>query len=302
MNRRDFLGRSLVIGGPLAMLGMLKGCAQEGAGVAAAGHARFDVVARDATVPIADGVPMQAWTFNGTVPGPVLRMRQGDTAEVNFSNQGHMGHSLDLHAAHVDPAQAFRDIDPGQAVSYRFRARWPGAFLYHCGTRPVMLHIGAGMYGALIVDPREPLPPAREFVLVYSEFYLRKQGQSYLPDFEAMREDQPGYAAFDGRAFRYRDAPLKVRRGERVRFYVVNAGPRGSCAFHVIGMVFDKVYPGAPPDGAIAGVSTHSVPPGGGAVFELQADVAGTFPFVNHDVGHGDLGAFGLLVVEERHA
>lgn len=258
----------------------------------------FRLEARDAEVVIAGDVRMRAWTFNGTVPAPMLRARVGDTVRVTFTNRGTMPHSIDFHAARIDWKTAFRTIAPGQSLEFTFKPRYAGAFLYHCGTPPVLLHMGSGMYGALVVDPIEPLPEAREFVLVYSEFYVRKVGASWRPDYPRMLTGQADYAAFNGRAFQYRESPLRVRLGERVRIYLVNAGPRRECAFHVIGQQFDTLYPASPPQGALHGVQTYAVPPGGGAVFEILAEEPGTFPFVNHDVGHGDQGALGLLIVE----
>lgn len=259
---------------------------------------KVELTAMEATVPLGEGKHYQAWTFNGTVPGPVVRVREGDTLHVTFTNRAHMGHSLDMHAARVDPSVAFRTIDPGESLEMAFKPRYAGAFLYHCGTQPVLMHIGAGMFGAIIVDPREPLPPAREYVLVYNEYYVREASGLWLPDYDGMRNREPNFAAFNGKPFGYRDAPLRAKVGERVRFYLVNAGPRHSCAFHIVGLQLDTVYPAAPPDGALRGVSTYSVPPGGGAIVEVVADVPGHFPFVNHDVGHGDEGAFGVLQVE----
>jgi len=252
------------------------------------------LIAHDKTVTIADGVHMRAWTFNGTVPAPTWHVRVGDTVQVTFTNRGTMPHSIDFHAATADWKTAFRSIPPGRSLSYTFRPRYAGAFLYHCGTLPVLLHMGSGMYGAIIVDPIQPLPRAREFVLVYSEFYVGKDG---TPDYQRMLNGQADYAAFNGRAFQYRTNPLRVRPGERLRFYVVNAGPRDECDFHVIGMQLDTVYPGSPPLGALHGLQTYAIPPGGGAVIEVKANLPGTFPFVNHEVGHGDLGGVGLLEV-----
>lgn len=260
-------------------------------------HVSLRMVAMDREVTVAPGVRMRAWTFNGTVPAPTWHVRVGDTVHVTFTNRGSMPHSIDFHAARTDWKTSFRTIPPGKSLSFTFRPQYAGAFLYHCGTPPVLLHIGSGMYGALIVDPIKPLPKARELVLVYSEFYLRKSPGVAQPDYAKMLAAQPDYAAFNGRAFQYQSAPIHVKRGERVRIYLVNAGPRRECAFHIIGQQFDTVYPAAPPEGALHGLQTYAVPPGGGAIFDLQADQAGTFPFVNHDVGHGDSGAIGLLDV-----
>jgi nitrite reductase (NO-forming) len=283
------------------------------------GH-EFNFVARDATVAISSDAALRAWTFNGTVPGPVLHVRQGDTVRINLKNEGATAHSIDLHSAEIDPGTAFRSIAPGESLSYTFTPRYAGAFLYHCGTSPILLHIGSGMYGAIIVDPLTPLPPAREFVLVHSSFYVNKpqdgadsglnqkgsgaaagaQGSVtvYDPSFRKMLYSFPDYTAFNGYSYQYRLEPIRVKRGERVRFYVVNAGPTQDCAFHLVGGIFDTVYLGAPPGNTINGVQTFEVPAGGGMIFESMADIPGSFPFVNHKSGHGDKGATGLLVVE----
>ncbi|MFW6201877.1 MAG: multicopper oxidase domain-containing protein, partial [Gemmatimonadota bacterium] len=128
--------------------------------------------ATEVPVRIGPNVVVAAWTFEDDVPGPILHVRQGDTVEFTLTNEGDVPHSMDFHAAQVNPETAFRSVPRGESVSFTFRPRYPGAFMYHCGTAPVLMHIGTGMYGAIIVDPPEPLPPAREFVLVHSEYYL----------------------------------------------------------------------------------------------------------------------------------
>jgi nitrite reductase (NO-forming) len=163
----------------------------------------------------------------------------------------------------------------------------------------VLLHIGSGMYGAIIVDPPAPLPPAKEFVLVQSEFYVGKDGAGNPSlDYQRMLSTMPDYVAFNGIAGQYQAEPIVVQKGDRVRFYVVSAGPTHPCNFHIVGEQFDVVYLGAPPGNPLRGVQTFSVPPGGGMVFELDCDVAGEFPFVNHGFGHGQKGAIGILVVQ----
>jgi nitrite reductase (NO-forming) len=207
---------------------------------------------------------------------------------------------MDFHCALVNPKTAFRSVAHGQSVSFSFTLRHPGAFLYHCGTPPILMHIGAGMFGAIIVDPATPLAPAKEFVLVQSEFYLNepKNGVAAF-SYTKMLTNAPDIVAFNGRPSQYHDAPLRVKRGDRVRFYVVTAGPTHPCFFHVVGQQFETVYLGAPPQNAMHGIQTFSVPPGGGMIFEFTADIAGEFPFVNQGFGHGQKGATGLLVVEE---
>jgi len=260
---------------------------------------RVHMKAQDAPVCIRPGTVVSAWTFNGDVPGPVVHVRQGDTIEFTLTNEAMMPHSMDFHCAQIDPNTAFRSVMRGQSVSFSFTPRYPGAYLYHCGTPPILMHIGYGMYGAIIVDPLTPLPPAKEFVLVQSEFYLDepKNGVAAF-DYKKMLSAAPDIVAFNGRPAQYQDAPIRVKRGDRVRFYVVCAGPTQECFFHVVGQQFETVYLGPPPENALRGIQTFSVPPGGGMIFEFTADLAGAFPFVNHGFGHGQKGAAGLLVVE----
>ena len=155
------------------------------------------------------------------------------------------------------------------------------------------------MHGAIIVSPRELLPPAKEFVIVQSEFYLATAANGVRAfDYQKMLSTLPDYVMFNGRPNQYIKDPLRVKVGDRVRFWVVNAGPTHPCNFHVVGEQFDTVYLGAPPGSAIRGVQTWDVPPGGGMCFELVCDVPGEFPFVNHGFGHGQKGGIGFLVVE----
>lgn len=260
---------------------------------------RIKFTAQEVPVRVADDAVIAAWTFDGDIPGPTLHVKQGDTVEFTLLNLGSIPHSMDFHAAQIDPKIAFRSVAPGQPVSYTFRARFPGAFLYHCGTSPVLMHIGSGMVGAVIVDPPSPLPPAKEFVLVQSEYYLGAASAGVMPfDYTKMLATVPDYVVFNGRPGQYMTAPLKAKVGDRVRFYVVNAGPTHPCNFHVVGEQFDTVYLGAPPGVPLRGVQTFAVAPGGGMVFEMLVDIAGEFVFVNHGFGHGQKGAIGILSVE----
>lgn len=256
--------------------------------------------AREVPVRISPNAVIAAWTFEGDVPGPILHVREGDTVEFTLTNEGDIAHSMDFHAAQVDPKIAFRSISKGQSVSYTFKPRFAGAFMYHCGTGPVLMHIGSGMYGAIIVSPRAALPPAKEFVLVHSEYYLGDADAGIIPlDYRKMMTTLPDHVVFNGRPDQYVQQPIKVKVGDRVRFYVVAAGPTHACNFHVVGEQFDTVYLGAPPSGAVRGAQTFAVPPGGGMIFDMIADIPGEFPFVNHGFGHGQKGAIGFLVVEE---
>jgi nitrite reductase (NO-forming) len=265
----------------------------------ASGRLELNWHAREVPLRISDDTVVAAWTFEGDIPGPIVHCRVGDTVEFTLTNDVDVPHSMDFHSAQIDPREAFRSVAKGQSVSYTFGPRWAGAFMYHCGTAPVLMHIGAGMYGAMIVSPREPLPAAREFVLVQSEFYLADAANGVRAfDYQKMLTTMPDFVAFNGRPNQYLAAPIRVKVGDRVRFWVVSAGPTHPSHFHVVGEQFDTMYLGAPPGTPIRGVQTFSVPAGGGMCFELVCDVAGEFPFVNHGFGHGQKGAIGILLVE----
>lgn len=269
------------------------------------------------TIEIAEGVTYDGWTFGGTVPGPVLRVRQGDTVRVTLVNESPMGHSIDLHSARIPMNEAFRTIGPDEELTFEFVARDAGAFMVHCGTPPVLLHIMQGMYLAIVVDPEDGwgTEADKEFVLVQSEFYpasssILPTGSAYAggseelpaqPDFEAARSRDARYVTFNGKAFQYKDHPLTADVGDRVRFFVVNAGPNLASEFHVVGAVFDRVYADGDPEHALEGVQTYGVPAGGGAVFETVFESgesgAGVYAFVTHAFADADKGAVGLIRV-----
>jgi len=257
---------------------------------------RFEV--KQARLAIAPGVAYDAWTFDGRVPGPTLRVRQGDTVDFTLVNHGMMPHSIDFHAAQIAPSRVYRNVMPGDSIEFRWSPQVPGAFLYHCGTAPVAMHIANGMYGALIVDPAQPLPPAREFVFVQGEWYTMpgadKSGSLQL-DWNKLLSGAPDYVTFNGIAHQYADHPVSVRAGELLRFYVVDAGPNRISAFHVVGAIFSKVYPDGVAAHAWEGVQTATVPPGGGMVFETRLAEPGTYPFVTHAFADATNGAVGML-------
>jgi len=257
-------------------------------------HVRISI--SHAKITIANGVTYDAWTFDGRVPGPVIRVTEGDTVDFTLVNHAPMPHSLDFHAAEIAPSRAYVNLLPKDSLNYRFVARVPGAFMYHCGTAPVALHIANGMYGAIIVDPRQGRSPAREFVLVQSEFYTKVLPDSTRTiDWDKLLGLAPDYVVFNGREAEYAHHPIDVRVGERLRMYVVNAGPNRFSAFHVVGAIFDRVYL----DGSLAhpleGVQTVTVPVGGGAIFETQLVEAGTYPFVSHAFADATKGAVGMF-------
>jgi nitrite reductase (NO-forming) len=277
------------------------------AAVAPAAHARikeFRIPITHDTIEIADGVKYAGWTFGGTVPGPVIRVREGDLVKVRLVNTSPMPHSIDFHAARIPMNVAFKTIAAGDSISFEFTAGDPGAYMVHCGTPPVLLHIMQGMYLAIIVDPAGGWPGAvdREFVIVQSEFYPAQEGGPVRgPDFQAALDRRATYVTFNGKAFQYQQTPLQVNVGDRVRLFVVNAGPSLPSEFHVVGTVFDRVYPDGNPGNALESVQTWSVPAGGGAVFETvfdrDASGEGLYAFVSHAFADATKGAVGVIRV-----
>lgn len=257
------------------------------------------------TIEIADGVSYEGWTFGGTVPGPVMRVREGDLVRITLVNESPMPHSIDFHSARIPMNEAYRTIAPGEELEFEFVARDPGAYLVHCGTPPVTMHLMQGMYMAFIVDPKGGwgTEADKEFVLVQSEFYARDGGNggARQPDWTAAMDKKASHVVFNGRAFQYKQHPLEVDVGDRVRLFVVNAGPSFRSDFHVVGAVFDRVYPDGNPDNVLESVQTWSVPAGGGAVFETVfeegASGEGVYAFVTHAFADAEKGAVGLIRV-----
>ena len=259
---------------------------------------RVELHARRATVEVAPGVRQRMWTFNGTAPGPTLRGKVGDVFVITLVNDDEMGHSIDFHAGALAPDRPMRTLDPGERLVYRFRAERAGAWLYHCGTAPMLQHIGNGMYGAVVVDPPELPEVDHEYLLLSSELYLDTPGSA--EQLAAMRRGAPDAWAFNGVAFQYREAPLTVRAGERTRFWVVAAGPGDGVSFHIVGTVFDTVYKEGSyllrPDDP-GGSQALDLAPAQGGFVETTFPEAGHYTFVDHDMVHADSGAHGTVEV-----
>jgi nitrite reductase (NO-forming) len=259
---------------------------------------RVTMVAQDKQIQVAPGVTQDMWTFNGQVPGPTLRGHVGDLFIVTLVNHSNMGHSLDFHAA-SQPMEAMRTIGPGQSMTERFRARYAGIFLYHCGTAPTLEHLANGMFGAVIIDPPHLAPVSHEFLIEQSELYLGPQGRS--GDYTKMLRGQPDAVVFNEYANQYLFSPLRVRAGQRVRIWVLDAGPSDDSAFHVVGAQFDTVFnngayllqPGDPADGA---AQTLNLMPGEGGFVEFTVPAAGMYEMVDHHFDHAATGAAGYLV------
>ena len=259
---------------------------------------RVELRATDRELEVAPGVRQTMWTFGGSVPGPVLRGRVGDVFVITLVNDTTMGHGIDFHAGSLAPDVPMRTIQPGERLTYRFTAEHAGAWLYHCSTMPMLQHIANGMYGAVIIDPPN-LPRAdREYVLVQGELYLGTPGSS--AQVGKMRDGRPDAWMFNGTAAGYDHAPLTARTGDRVRVWVVDAGPSSSTAFHIVGAQFDTLYK----EGAYllrkndpGGAQILDLAPGQGGFVETVVPEAGHYPFVDHDMRHGESGAHGILKV-----
>lgn len=258
-------------------------------------------------IEIRPGVKYLAWTFGNMVPGPIIHIRQGDTVDFSLTNRtgetasitDPMPHSIDFHAAMVAPSDKYRSIYPGQTIRFRWVANYPGVFMYHCGTPRVFYHLIAGMYGAVVVDPKGGWPDEvdRQYVLIQSEFYTKSDGvHPYLvPDLDQAFKRQPTYVAFDGEVGKLVKHPLIAKAGERVRLYVLNVGPTDPASFHVIGTLMDKVYLDGNPANELRGMQTVLLGVSSGAVCEFVVPEAGMYTFVDHDFAFASLGALGKI-------
>jgi nitrite reductase (NO-forming) len=262
--------------------------------------ANVHLVLKDVTVQIAPGVSYSSWAFAGGAPGPVIHVRQGQTVKITLTNGGAIAHSVDFHAARIAPNIAFRDVDPGESLTYTFRATDPGVFMYHCGTKPVLAHIANGMYGAIVVSPTKPLPKAdREYVLVSSEWYLNSPGleKPASLDMAKAHGQLPDWVTWNGYAGQYVKHPLTANPGETVRFWVVAAGPSFDTDFHVVGTILNRAWVNGDMTQSQRNVQTVPVAAGGGGVFDVKIDDPGLYPFVSHSFASVDLGQVGLLKV-----
>jgi len=254
----------------------------------------------DRVVSIAPGIHYRAWTFGMTAPGPTIHVRQGQKVEVTLTNNAMMPHSVDFHAAQVAPNVDFADVAPGASKTFSFVASVPGAFMYHCGTAPAFEHIANGMYGAIVVEPKNMPPVQHQYVLVSSEWYLNTPGTGRPANLDVTKAEQmtPDWVTFNGYAAQYKTHPLTSKPGQTVRFWVVDAGPSLNTDFHVVGTVLQRAWINAdlvdPPQHDI---QTAVVPAGGGGVFDVIIPKAGIYPFVSHSFASVMLGEVGLLNV-----
>jgi nitrite reductase (NO-forming) len=262
----------------------------------------FELVMTERQMTVAPGFVQNVWTFGDTVPGPVIRVKVGDTIRVRLVNSpdNQLPHSLDFHSSMVAWNDEMRSINPGEELIYEWQANYAGVWMYHCGTSPTLHHIANGMYGMVIVEPVGGLEPVdHEYAFVQSEWYLGPQGQpsSLAKAMEAA--PAPDFVVFNGVANQYVDAPIEVPTGERVRVFVLNAGPSVDSSFHIVGTIFDRVIkegvelergnPGS------WGSQAVDLSPAQGAMVEFELAEDGLYPMVTHAfnfVGRGALGLF----------
>ena len=252
------------------------------------------------------GTTYRYWTFNGKVPGPEIRVRQGDTVEVTLVNakDRSMVHSIDFHAA-IGPGggSALTQVPPGRSKSFTFQATVPGLFVYHCGSPMVAQHIANGMYGLILVEPAGGLPHVdREYYIMQSEFYTTApKGKSGLQQFsvENLMSENAQYYLFNGAVDAItKEFPLQAKEGETVRIYFGNAGPNATASEHMVGEIFTHYYQlGSLTSPALAGIQTATVPPGGAAIFELKASMPGEFTLMDHAISRMEKGDMAILRV-----
>ncbi|HWO07185.1 MAG TPA: copper-containing nitrite reductase [Candidatus Paceibacterota bacterium] len=265
----------------------------------------IELTTKEVLSEIAPGVMLNYWTFDGTVPGPMLRVREGDTVTLTLHNDPsslHM-HSIDLHAVTGPGGGAtVTDVMPGESKTMQFKALNPGLYVYHCAHPNVANHMAHGMYGLILVEPKEGLPPVdKELYVMQGEFYTAgSRGTKGLQVIDAgkMLDGNPEYVVFNGRTGAISKDKVVVNQGEKVRMYVGNGGVNLVSSFHLIGEIFDTVYPeaaiGSEPH---KNVQSTIVPAGGATIVEFTADVPGTYVLVDHALARLDKGAWGTLQI-----
>ena len=284
-----------------------------------AGTRKYTLDIKERKEKVAAGLERTVWSFDdandsrdsGSRPlaqGPVLRGRVGDTFEVTIRNKGSMSHSIDFHAGPAVPQTMMRNIEPGKELLYTFTADRAGIWMYHCSSDPMSNHIANGMYGAVVVDDGTLPPVAAEYVLVQSEIYLGSNGGA--ADAEKVAAMNPDIMTFNGRAFQYDAHPLKLEKGQRVRIWVLDAGPNQPLSFHIVGTQFDTVWTegryligggaggnSAAASSSSAGAQVLPLLPAQGGFVELKVDQPGDYSIVNHVMSLAEKGAHGILRV-----
>jgi nitrite reductase (NO-forming) len=259
---------------------------------------------REVVMKIADGVEYTFWTYGGSVPGSFIRIRQSDVVEFTLNNHpsSKLPHNIDLHAVTGPGGGAASTFTaPGHGSKFTFKALNPGLYVYHCATAPVPMHIGNGMYGLILVEPKEGMPPVdKEFYVMQGEFYTQGAfGAPGLQNFDMAKsiDEHPTYVLFNGAVGSLvGDKALDAKVGEHVRIYFGVGGPNLTSSFHVIGEIFDKVWPEGGMKYVQEHVQTTMIPSGGSAIVEFKLDVPGTYVLVDHSLSRAfNKGALGML-------
>ena len=262
----------------------------------------IDLAIEEKDMTVAPGFVQRVWTFGGTVPGPVIRVKVGDTVRIHLKNPttSQLSHSIDFHASQVAWNDEMTDIAPGEEKVYEWKAEYAGVWMYHCGTAPALHHIANGMFGMVIVEPKGGLPKVdAEFAVVQSEWYLGPQREPVSLSKAASGAPAPDYVVFNGVANQYKDNPLQVKTGGRVRVFVLDAGPNIDSSFHVVGTIFSSVIK----EGIHLvlgnegnwGSQAMDLSPAQGGIVEFVMPEDGLYPMVTHAfnfVGRGALGLF----------
>lgn len=267
---------------------------------------RVDLEVKEIVKRMADGVDYLFWTFGGEVPGLFIRVREGDMVEFHLKNHptSKMPHNIDLHAVTGPGGGAASSFTaPGHESQFSFKAINPGLYVYHCATAPVGMHVANGMYGLILVEPKEGLPPVdKEYYVMQGEFYTKgKFGEEGLQPFDQDKavDEKASYVVFNGAVGALvGDKALKAKVGDRVRLFVGNGGPNLLSSFHVIGEIFDKVYQEGGVKVSQEQVQTTLVPAGGSAIVEFGTNVPGTYILVDHSLFRAfNKGALGMMKV-----
>ncbi|HEY8616608.1 copper-containing nitrite reductase [Phenylobacterium sp.] len=269
-------------------------------------HVKVNLVTQEVVGQIAEGATFKYWTFNGKLPGPMVRVRVGDTVEVTLHNPSDSMnmHNVDFHAVTGPGGGAAATLaDPGETKTFTFKALQPGLYIYHCAAPTVAQHIANGMYGAILVEPAEGLPKVdREFYVVQGEIYTEEdhdaKGELTESIGKLLDEDAEFYV-FNGAYKALTGAKqLEAKVGEKVRIYFGVGGPNKTSSFHVIGEIFDNVYNmGSLTSPPIKDIQTVTVAPGGATVVDFKLEVPGNYILVDHALSRVERGGAGILHV-----
>lgn len=322
-----------VVGDHLSMLPNLEPLDYEGNKTH---EVRIDIIAQE--IEVADGVKYEAWTFGGTVPGPVLHVKEGDRITFTMKNRSDeevtiteptkegspfmqqvaqnnymkaeeatmpMPHSMDFHAGTVAKDDKWRTIGPGESIKFDWVANYAGSYIYHCGTPSVLMHTAMGQHGVVVVSPKDGYDTGyevdKEYVVVQSEYYLKKgSGDLYQYDFEAAQNRNPSHVVFNGHQTILHDQPLKANAGDRVRFHVSNNGPSGTSSFHVIGGIFDRVWLEGHPFNEMRGMQTVLLGASSSATIDMIVPEEGKYILIDHEFADAEKGATGTLKAGPR--